>query len=123
MERMSPEANGSAYDSDVEIVTTHAVQLMALQQQVMALERKNGNLMVALASQRMIGIAVGLVAQRTCCTSSEAWERLTRLSQDTNVKVRELARVMVDAVDGVTRDEDVDLLDRLSSRLLGGPWR
>ena len=123
MERRSPEADWSACDGGVELVIADAAQRRDLQEQVLVLQRKVDNLMVALASQRMIGMAVGIVAQRSSCSVTEAWERLTRLSQDTNIKVRELARVIIDAVNGTLRDEDSELLDRLGSGQFGGPWR
>jgi hypothetical protein len=88
---------------------------------LLALQRKVDNLLVALDSQRVIGVAIGLLAQRCGCSTAEAWDILTRLSQDTNIKVREIARILTDAFDGASRSEDAELLERVNDRLPGGP--
>jgi hypothetical protein len=111
---MSPDGLAAVYDGGIRSADPAA--------RLLALQRKVDNLLVALASQRTIGIAIGVLAQRCGCTTAEAWDILTRLSQDTNVKVREIARIMTDAIDGTSQSEDADLLERVSSRLPGGPW-
>jgi hypothetical protein len=86
------------------------------------LQRTADNLSAAVATQRLIGVAIGVLAQSRRCSSDDAWACLARLSQDSNVKVREIARVLVDALDGVTRDEDAQLVARLRRHLPDGPW-
>ena len=86
------------------------------------MQRKVDNLQVALATQRTIGTVIGLVAQRYGCTTDQAWSVLVRLSQETQVKVRDLARVLRDAFDGQLRDDDADLLATVAGRLPGEPW-
>ncbi|HEY5788513.1 MAG TPA: ANTAR domain-containing protein [Microlunatus sp.] len=86
-----------------------------------ALERQVRNLEVALTTQRTIGVAVGLLAHRYGFTTEQAWLLLARLSQDTNVKVREAARVLVDAHNGQTEGADAGTLARVAARLPDGP--
>lgn len=83
---------------------------------VAKLEEKVDNLLVALASQRLIGTAVGLLAERESCRSDVAWDLLAKISQDTNVKVRDVARVLVDSHDGTVRPEDAELLAKVRNR-------
>ncbi|HEY5979776.1 MAG TPA: ANTAR domain-containing protein [Microlunatus sp.] len=85
-----------------------------------ALQLKIHHLEVALESQRLIGIAIGLVAQRAGCSSDDAWLHLVRLSQDLNIKVREIARILVDARNGRAAPADAPTLARLSARLSCG---
>lgn len=82
-----------------------------------ALQLKIHHLELALDSQRLIGIAIGLVAQRGGCSSDDAWRQLVRLSQDLNIKVREVARILVDARNGQAEPADALTLARLAARL------
>ena len=68
---------------------------------------------------------VGILAERIGRTLDEAWAVVVRLSQDTNVKVREVARVFCDAFDGRGRAEDAELLTRLATSRpgMGDPHR
>jgi len=91
------------------------------EQRQAALERQIGNLEIAIRSQRSIGTAIGLLAHRFGCPTDEAWQLLVRVSQDTNTKVREIARMVTDAHDGQGRAEDAATLVRLSAELPGKP--
>ena len=94
----------------------------SLESQVAQLQHKLDNLWLALGSQRLIGVAVGLLAQRYGTSTSEAWERLASLSQHTNIKVRDIARALVESSDGALRTEDTALLAEVRTRLPGGCW-
>lgn len=83
-----------------------------------ALLLKIRHLEIALESQRSIGIAIGLVAQRGGCSSDDAWRQLVRVSQDLNIKVREIARILVDARDGQARPADAVTLACVAARLV-----
>ena len=85
-----------------------------------ALRHQVRNLELAMESQRLIGIAIGLVAQRAGCSSDLAWQQLVRVSQDTNVKVREIARILVDARNGRAEPADAATLADVASRLACG---
>jgi transcriptional regulator with GAF, ATPase, and Fis domain len=49
----------------------------------------------ALETRQLIGQAVGVLMSRHKLTERQAWERLTRTSQNTNVKVRDLAETIL----------------------------
>jgi ANTAR domain-containing protein len=78
------------------------------------------NLEAAMESQRLIGVAIGLVAQRAGCSVDDAWQQLVRVSQDRNVKVREIARILVDARNGRAEPTDAATLADVASRLVCG---
>lgn len=94
---------GLASESVDELVENEALRLLELQRKIENLER-------AVATQRMIGTAVGLLAQRYACTTDQAWAQLRHLSQVTNIKVREVARILRDAFDEVPCDGDAESL-------------
>lgn len=62
-------------------------------------EREAGQLRGALETRTVIGQAVGLVMSRQGCDSQTAFDLLARASQHRNIKVRELAREIVDRAD------------------------
>lgn len=93
-----------------------------VEMQLAQLQHKINHLWVALGSQRLIGVAVGLLAHRYGSNTGEAWEQLVSLSQHTNIKVRDIARALVGAFDGTVRTEDAELLAVVSKRLPGGHW-
>lgn len=80
-------------------------------------EREVAELKEALASQRLIGVAVGLLAHRFQCSAEQSWGLLVRLSQTTNVKVREIARILVDAQAGGNVTADAEVLAMLATQL------
>jgi hypothetical protein len=86
-------------------------------ERVRSLESRVENLQRALHSQRQIGTAIGIIACRLGCSSDEAWLVMVRLSQHANVKVRVLARVIQDGVDGRLGPDDQPLLAALASHL------
>lgn len=54
------------------------------------------NLQRAVESHRTIGQAIGILVERHRLTPRDAFARLSKRSQDTNIKVRELARKLVE---------------------------
>lgn len=84
---------------------------------VPALEREIVQLRAALVNSRQIGVAIGMLAQRFRCPTDRAWALLVRLSQDTNVKAAELARILSEALDGRGRSEDAAVLAAVAARL------
>jgi response regulator NasT len=59
------------------------------------LEREIGHLRTALESRATIDQAKGILMVERRCTPEEAFEHLVRLSNDSNVRVAEVARAMV----------------------------
>jgi AmiR/NasT family two-component response regulator len=56
------------------------------------------NLRTALESRAVIEQAKGIIMTRDPCTEAEAFEILRRISQQRNVKLRDLAQTLVDSV-------------------------
>ena len=56
------------------------------------------NMRAAMASRAVIEQAKGIVMGRDHCTAEEAFDILRRISQQKNVKLRELAQTVVDSV-------------------------
>jgi AmiR/NasT family two-component response regulator len=50
-----------------------------------------------MQSRAVIEQAKGILIARNCCTPEEAFEMLVRLSQHRNIKLRDLARIIVDS--------------------------
>ncbi len=83
------------------------------------LEREVADLRIALESRTMTSLATGVLAERFGCTSDQAWSVLTRVSSHTNLKVREVARLVVALVDGTLDPADAELVHRLEPHLPG----
>ena len=60
------------------------------------LEREVDGLKAALASRTVIGIALGIIIEREHVTEPEAFHILKRMSQHTNVKLRDVAAQMAE---------------------------
>lgn len=114
------EADRSLIDASmVDISAVDAPDVAELRCRLRAAEREVAELKEALASQRLIGVAVGLLAHRFQCSPEQSWQLLVRLSQTTNVKVREIARVLTDAHAGGDVTADAELLAMLATQLPG----
>lgn len=87
----------------------------SLADRVTDLEKQVAQLEAALQSQRQISVVVGILAERLGCSTDVAWSVVVRLSQRTNIRVREIARVIGEAYDGRGRAEDAELLTSLMS--------
>ncbi|PKH40624.1 ANTAR domain-containing protein [Nocardioides alpinus] len=76
----------------------------------------------AMKSQRDIGMAIGLVSARFSCSTEQAWRTILRVSQDSNTKVREVARVLVSTHDGSADAESLTLLGTFVHHLPPSGW-
>lgn len=76
----------------------------------------------AVKSQRDIGMAVGLLSARFACSTEQAWRTMLRLSQDSNTKVRDVARVLVATHDGTAGAEEREVLARFAAQLPTTGW-
>ena len=54
----------------------------------------------AIATRTIIGQATGLLAGQLNIPTTTAWRVMRRLSNETNIKLRDIARALVDAHDG-----------------------
>lgn len=92
-----------------------------------ALRDEVAHLHEAIQSQRDIGMAIGLLSARFGCSTEQAWRTMLRVSQDTNTKVRTVARVLVTTHDGSADPEALDMLATFVDQLPpsgwpAGPW-
>ena len=78
-----------------------------------ALRDEVAQLHEAVRSQRDIGVAIGLVS---------AWRTMLRVSQDSNTKVRVVARVLVATHDGTADAEDREVLQSIVHHLPASGW-
>ena len=76
----------------------------------------------AVKSQRDIGMAIGLLSARFGCSTEQAWRTMLRVSQDSNTKVRTVARVLVAVHDGSPGPEDLALLAAFADQLPVSGW-
>lgn len=87
-----------------------------------ALQEEVDQLREAINSHRNIGMAIGLMSAKFACTSEQSWRLMLRISQHSNVKVRDAARVLVSTHDGSASAEDRRLLNTISAHLPPSGW-
>jgi hypothetical protein len=73
-----------------------ASELRALAEQAVALHHERDHLRTALATNRTIGAAVGIIMTRHRLTYADAFDRLVTASQRANRKLRDIAGVVVE---------------------------
>jgi hypothetical protein len=87
-----------------------------------ALRDEVAHLHQAVKSQRDIGMAIGLLSARFGCSTEQAWRTMLRISQDSNTKVREVARVLVSTHDGTAGPDEHELLTSFVGHLPASGW-
>jgi GAF domain-containing protein len=87
-----PHAFGTESESVGELFATHAAVALAG-------SRTEAELEVAMGSRDVIGTAKGILAERHGVTGEQAFRMLVATSQNTNVKLVEVARSLVAAAD------------------------
>ena len=87
-----------------------------------ALRDEVAHLHEAMKSQRDIGMAIGLLSAKYGCSTEQAWRTMLRVSQDSNTKVRTIARVLVAVHDGTATPEDHAVLLTFESQLPAPGW-
>ena len=90
--------------------------------QANALRDEVAHLHEAVKSQRDIGMAIGLLSARFGCSTEQAWRTMLRVSQDSNTKVRAVARALVSTHDGSADAEDRHVITRIATHLPGAGW-
>lgn len=83
------------------------------------LEREVRTLQEAVRTRTSIGTAIGLLAERYGCSTQQAWALIGRVSSHTNIKARDVARVVVASADGSPEAGDQMLLETLAAHLPG----
>jgi hypothetical protein len=87
-----------------------------------ALRDEVAHLHEAMKSQRDIGMAIGLLSATYGCSTEQAWRTMLRVSQDSNTKVRTVARVLVVVHDGTSDPADHEVLKRFEAQLPASGW-
>ena len=87
-----------------------------------ALRDEVAHLHEAMRSQRDIGMAIGLLSARFGCSTEQAWRTMLRVSQDSNTKVRNVARVLVVTHDGTADADTRALLESFVAHLPASGW-
>ena len=83
------------------------------------LEAQVAQLKEALTRRQQIGVATGLLAQRFNITPERAWSVLVRVSQNSHVKVRDIAQTMINAHCGRISPIDAEIMSAVESHLPG----
>lgn len=87
-----------------------------------ALRDEVAQLHEAVRSQRDIGMAIGLISARYGCSTEQAWRTMLRVSQDSNTKIRTVARVLVATHDGTADGADLEALAAFVAHLPASGW-
>jgi hypothetical protein len=87
-----------------------------------ALRDEVAHLHEAMKSQRDIGMAIGLLSAKYGCSTEQAWRTMLRVSQDSNTKVRTVAKVLVVVHDGTSGPGDHEVLKRFEAQLPASGW-
>ena len=88
------------------IFATQAAVVLAATQQRIDDAAKIQNLRQALASRDLIGQAKGILMSRETCTDEEAFRMLSAASQKLNLKLREIAQLVVDDIKSEAKTAD-----------------
>jgi hypothetical protein len=97
----------------------HVRQVLDLQARIGELEDEIAQLREALVRRQQYGVVTGMVAVRFGMSPERAWRFLVRLSQQSNLKMQVLARVIHDRAMGRLAPEDEAFAARLDTHLDG----
>jgi hypothetical protein len=103
---------------DLEVIGD-VEQVLALRARVGELEAEVAQLREALVRRQQYGVVTGMVAVRFSITPECAWRFLVRLSQQTNLKMQVVARVVHDRAFGRLAPADEAYAARLDRQLDG----
>ena len=93
--------------------------LPAWRDRITALEQEVAQLREALVHRQRYGVVTGVLAVRFGITPERAWQFLVRLSQQSNLRVQVIARVLQDRFFGQVAPEDEDIAARLAALMCG----
>ena len=105
-----------AHVDDVDLVDG-VDPLPAWQDRIAELEDEVAQLRDALAHRQQYGVVTGVLAVRFGISPERAWQLLVRLSQQSNLKVQVIARVLHDRFFGRVAPEDEAIAARLDAQL------
>jgi hypothetical protein len=81
-----------AFDRDSELLATAYATHVGM---LLAAQDKEANLRAAIRSRESIGQAMGILMERHRITASQAFDLIVHASQNTNVKLRDIAEELV----------------------------
>lgn len=93
--------------------------LPARQDRIAALESEVAQLREALVYRQQYGVVTGVLAVRFGITPERAWQLLVRLSQQSNLKIQVIARILHDRFFGQVAREDEAVAARLDAQVCG----
>lgn len=93
--------------------------LLARQERIAELEEEIVQLREALAHRQLYGVVTGVLAVRYGMPPERVWQFLVRISQQSNLKVQVIARVVHGRFFGQLAPEDEALAARLDQQLHG----
>jgi hypothetical protein len=93
--------------------------LLAWQERIEKLEQEVAQLREALVHRQQYGVVTGVLATRYGIPPERAWQFLVRLSQQSNLKVQIVARVLHDRFFDRLAPEDEAFAARLDAQLCG----
>ena len=96
------------------------VEMASLLSRVAQLEAEIDHLRDALTRRQQIGVATGLLAQRFAVSPDRAWSLLVRLSQNSHVKVRDIAQAVIDGHCGRLDPVNREILSSIEKHLPDG---
>ncbi len=109
-EEVIPDGQTTTEEADNPSGSEHADQILRLELEVAQLRE-------GLLSARHIGMVIGILAARCDVTTDQSWDLLVQLSQQTNVKLAEVARVLHEDFDSHPTRDDATLLARIAAKL------
>lgn len=98
------------------------LQALLARERIAELEAEVAQLREALARRQQYGVVTGVLAARYQISPDRAWQLVVRLSQQSNLKVQVIARIMHGRFFGRLTPEDQALGIRLDAQL-GGQLR
>jgi GAF domain-containing protein len=102
----SRAVDGFVEDEVPALFASHAAVVLANAQAYWAAHALSEQLETAMKSRAVIEQAKGVLMQRDRCTADQAFERLRTESQHKNVKLRDLAKAIVESAAGPTRNDE-----------------
>jgi GAF domain-containing protein len=96
----TPRAFGTAEQLVARRFADEASRALALAVRLAERSEMSAHLQAALASRAVIDQAIGIVMGQNRCTADEAFEVLRSISQNRNVKLRDIAAAMITSVSG-----------------------
>jgi hypothetical protein len=88
---------------------------------VAALRAEVAHLQRGLKTRAQVGAAMGILAGTLGISTERAWDVLLRVSTTTNTKMRDIARVIVEAHDGKPSDADEGIAHQIATALGSAP--